>query len=188
LNAPTRNKADCVSCGEIKIWAGQNSRCRRCSAARQSCLRRARRTARKWVNGYSISGKIMETLNYYTDHDVSLSDIQNIAVSLRLETRFIDYARHQRLNIFWDQAIPIWAQCGEYTIDEIFLEPDSYDRLRKLNPTTILLFEYRLSRLPHVIELLKSVLGRYGGWIDCKGEANHLYDINTLSLLLTECK
>jgi hypothetical protein len=81
-----------------------------------------------------------------------------------------------------------WCQWSEYNFDELWFDTDvERERIRKLNATKILLFEYRPSSLPQIAAFLTPILSKFGGWVDCKGDGLSLYTVQTIDQIVLGC-
>jgi len=130
----------------------------------------------------------MYTMNYYIEKVAHLEDIEIIAKSQEYETNWlIEETFKPRLNIIFGSGKQ-WWQWYQMDINELWFddESDKY-KITKLNPQTILLFEYRAKYIKQVSQFMEEVMKVYGGWLDCKGDGSNLITIDNLSQLTKMC-
>lgn len=131
----------------------------------------------------------METMNYYTNSNIGLQEIEVLAVEQGYKTDIARKMSSQRETLFvyfgadhfmrWEWSV--------YKLNELSIEPDARNRLEQLNPHTILLFEYYLKWLSEVVKFMSIVLENYGGCLDCLGEADQMYTLENLEGIISGC-
>ena len=129
----------------------------------------------------------METLSYYSEKIVDLTQIARLALSQDYIVQHLSdkVFGSPRINILFGQEKHQWWQWHEATIRDIYFdEPDEEQIIKALNFNTIMLIEYYSSSIPMMVTFLELVMGEYGGWVDCIGDARNLKTKLTLKELI----
>jgi|GEM_PF-5460406 len=132
----------------------------------------------------------METMNYYCQQIITLENINAIAIASNYQTAWLSdiYFDHIRLNIHFGSEKSQWWQWYKMNLDELWFDSEAdKERVRSLDSPSILLFEYYSNSLSEVAEFMRDVMEKYGGWLDCKGDASNLITIDRLDELVNAC-
>jgi hypothetical protein len=128
----------------------------------------------------------METMNYYTNSNIGLPEIEQFAVSFGYKTWFYPEGKETLYIQFGTEHQMRW----EWSVNErseLSIEDMARERLEKLNPTTVLTFEYYPKWLPEVVGFMRTVLEKYGGWLDCLGDVEQMYTIKDVEGIISGC-
>jgi hypothetical protein len=127
----------------------------------------------------------METMNYYTNSNIGLEEIEELAVGVGYTIK--TYSSREVLYIYFgDDHFMRW-EWSVYTLNNLSIEDDARTRLKELNPNIILLFEYYPKWLPEIVKFMKIVLKKYGGWLDCLGNVDQMYNLENVEGIISGC-
>lgn len=128
----------------------------------------------------------METMNYYTNAKIGLQEIEQVAISFDYKTWFY-YEGKETLYIQFDTEHQTRWEWSVYERGKLSIEDEARERLEKLSPTTILLFEYYPKWFPEVVKFMRTVLEKYGGWLDCLGDVDKMYTVKDVDEIISRC-